>query len=64
MTLLDISTGEFFVVMADHDTIFQNILPEIARYRPAECILPAAVPDLPESAVPRTGCYCYHLQGR
>ena len=46
MALLDISTGEFFVVMADHDTIFQNILSEIARYRPAECILPEAVPDL------------------
>ena len=46
MALLDISTGEFFVVMADHDAIFQNILSEIARYRPAECIIPSAVPDL------------------
>jgi DNA mismatch repair protein MutS len=46
MAFLDISTGEFFVMMADHDTIFQNILSEIARYRPAECIIPSAVPDL------------------
>jgi len=45
MALLDISTGEFFVAMADHDPGFQNILSEIARYRPAECILPSTVPD-------------------
>ena len=45
MALLDISTGEFFVAMADHDTGFQNILSEIARYRPAECIIPSTVPD-------------------
>ena len=45
MALLDISTGEFFVAMADHDPGFQNILSEIARYRPAECILPSTAPD-------------------
>ena len=45
MALLDISTGEFFVAMADHDPGFQSILSEIARYRPAECILPSIVPD-------------------
>jgi DNA mismatch repair protein MutS len=45
MALLDISTGEFFVVLADHDPSFQNILSEIARYRPAECIIPSTVPD-------------------
>jgi DNA mismatch repair protein MutS len=45
MALLDISTGEFFVAMADHDPGFQNILSEIARYRPAECIVPSAVSD-------------------
>jgi len=45
IALLDISTGEFFVAMADHDSSFQNILSEIARSRPAECILPSTVPD-------------------
>jgi DNA mismatch repair protein MutS len=45
MALLDISTGEFFVAMADHDSSFQNILSEIARYRPSECIIPSSVPD-------------------
>jgi DNA mismatch repair protein MutS len=45
MALLDISTGEFFVAIADHDSGFQNILSEIARYRPAECILPSPAPD-------------------
>jgi DNA mismatch repair protein MutS len=49
MALLDISTGEFFVAMADNDSGFQNILSEIARYRPAECIIPSTVPaDLKE----------------
>ncbi len=45
IALLDISTGEFFVTVADHDTGSFNILSEIARYRPAECILPVNVPD-------------------
>jgi len=45
MALLDISTGEFFVATVDHDPAFQNILSEIARYRPAECIIPSTVPD-------------------
>jgi DNA mismatch repair protein MutS len=49
MALLDISTGEFFVVLADHDPGFENILSEIARYRPAECIVPSGLPaDLTE----------------
>ena len=45
IALLDISTGEFFVASIDHDHGFENILSEIARYRPAECIVPSAVPD-------------------
>jgi DNA mismatch repair protein MutS len=45
IALLDISTGEFFVASIDHDQGFQNILSEIARYRPAECIVPSAIPD-------------------
>jgi DNA mismatch repair protein MutS len=40
LALLDISTGEFFVARIDHDAGLQNILSEIARYRPAECIVP------------------------
>ena len=61
MALLDISTGEFFVVMAENDSGFQNILSEIARYRPAECILPSTVPaDLMER-VPGPGGRCYNL---
>ncbi len=44
MAFLDISTGEFFIVPADYEPGFENILSEVARYRPAECILPLAVP--------------------
>jgi DNA mismatch repair protein MutS len=44
MALLDISTGEFFVVLAGHDPCFENILSEVARYRPAECIIPSGLP--------------------
>jgi DNA mismatch repair protein MutS len=49
MAFLDISTAEFFVVITDQDTGFENILSEIARYNPAECIMPSEVPaDLVE----------------
>jgi len=44
IALLDISTGEFFVASINSDPGFENILSEIARYRPAECIVPSAVP--------------------
>jgi DNA mismatch repair protein MutS len=43
IALLDISTGEFFVTVTGNDSSFQNVISEIARYRPAECIVPAAV---------------------
>lgn len=43
--LLDISTGEFFVSTVDHDPALQDLLSEIARYHPAECIVPSTVPD-------------------
>jgi DNA mismatch repair protein MutS len=49
VALLDISTGEFFVTVTAHagipdlDTGFQNVISEIARYRPAECIVSSAV---------------------
>ena len=45
IALLDISTGEFFVASVECDPGFENILSEIARYRPAECIVPSSVPD-------------------
>ena len=43
--LLDITTGEFFASLTDHDPGLNNLRSEIARYRPAECIVPSAVPD-------------------
>lgn len=46
VALLDISTGEFFVTITGHDENLQNLLSEIARYHPAECIVPSAVPDV------------------
>jgi DNA mismatch repair protein MutS len=45
IALLDISTGEFFVTIVDHDNGFLNILSEIARNRPAECIVPSTITD-------------------
>ncbi|NMB78949.1 MAG: DNA mismatch repair protein MutS [Methanomicrobiales archaeon] len=45
MAMLDISTGEFFVSMVDHDPALQNLQSEIARYHPAECIVPSSVPE-------------------
>ena len=45
IALLDISTGEFFVTTTDQDEHHQNILSEIARYHPAECILPSVVTE-------------------
>lgn len=45
IALLDISTGEFFVTIIRHDPSLQSLLSEIARYRPAECIVPSAVPE-------------------
>ncbi|MFA5237949.1 MAG: DNA mismatch repair protein MutS, partial [Methanoregula sp.] len=45
MALLDISTGEFFVSTLPGEGIAENIRSEIARYRPAECILPSTVDE-------------------
>jgi len=54
LALLDISTGEFFAARIEHDGGFQNILSEIARYRPAECIIPqGSGPELLERLVER-----------
>ena len=43
IALLDISTGEFFVTSIENDEHYQNLLSEIARYRPAEIIMPTSV---------------------
>ena len=45
MALLDISTGEFFVGALPADGIAGSIRSEIARYRPAECIIPSGVEE-------------------
>ncbi|MFA5331961.1 MAG: DNA mismatch repair protein MutS [Methanoregula sp.] len=45
IALLDISTGEFFVSALPADQIHENIRSEIARYRPAECIVPSSVDE-------------------
>ncbi len=45
MALLDISTGEFFVSTLPSEDIVGNIRSEIARYRPAECIVPSTVDE-------------------
>ncbi|MDD1681545.1 MAG: DNA mismatch repair protein MutS, partial [Methanoregula sp.] len=45
IALVDITTGEFFVSVVEHDTNLNNILSEVARYRPRECIIPSTIPD-------------------
>jgi DNA mismatch repair protein MutS len=45
IALLDISTGEFFVTASEQDDHHQNLMSEIARYHPAECILPSTVTE-------------------
>jgi DNA mismatch repair protein MutS len=41
--ILDISTGEFFASSAARDLHFQALLSEIARYKPAECLVPPSL---------------------
>ena len=43
IALLDISTGEFFVMVAAGGSGFEDVISAIARYRPAECIVPPAM---------------------
>jgi len=45
IALLDITTGEFFVSVIEHDANLANLLSEIARYRPRECIIPSTIPE-------------------
>ncbi|MCX6685530.1 MAG: DNA mismatch repair protein MutS [Methanoregula sp.] len=44
IAFLDISTGEFFVTWCSPDMKVPEITSEIARYHPAECIIPSAFP--------------------
>ncbi len=55
IAFLDISTGEFFVTSCAQDTIAPQISSEIARYRPAECIIPSHVPSDISSALKNLG---------
>ena len=55
MALLDISTGEFFVSTIRHSTHLQDLLSEIERYSPAECILPVSAPGALEQQLEDRG---------
>jgi len=55
IAFLDISTAEFFVTSCPQDTIAQQISSEIARYRPAECIIPSNVPSDISNALKNLG---------
>jgi len=45
IAFLDISTGEFFVTGVPYDNVIAGTVSEIARYLPAECIMPVSAPD-------------------
>jgi len=45
IALLDISTAEFFAATVPHDATLEALRSEIVRYRPAECIVPASLPE-------------------
>jgi DNA mismatch repair protein MutS len=55
MALLDISTGEFFVSTLPSEDIAENIRSEIARYRPAECIVPSTVDEELRTSLQQNG---------
>ncbi len=42
--LLDISTGEFFVSRSGGERARENVLSELARYRPRECVISENAP--------------------
>ncbi len=61
IALLDISTGEFFAATIAQDPGSEGLRSEIARYRPAECIVPSSVPEsirqrIRDSGVVLTAC--------
>ena len=45
LAFLDISTGEFFVSGISAGNPLQELLSEVARYHPAECIVPSSIPE-------------------
>ncbi|WAC04001.1 MAG: DNA mismatch repair protein MutS [Methanoregula sp.] len=45
LAFLDISTGEFFVQSIAAGNPLQDLISEIARYHPAECIVPSGFPE-------------------
>ena len=45
IALLDITTGEFSASLVSHDPGLDGLRSEIARYRPAECIVPSSLPE-------------------
>ncbi len=55
MALLDVSTGEFFVAALPTGGIPGNIRSEIARYRPAECIVPSGINEDLRDLIRRDG---------
>ena len=55
IALLDISTGEFFAATVPHDPGLDGLRSEIAGYRPAECIVPASVPEPVRQRIRDTG---------
>ena len=55
IALLDISTGEFFVLAIPAEGSTGNLRSEIARYRPAECIVPSSVDEELRTSLRRDG---------
>jgi DNA mismatch repair protein MutS len=55
LAFLDISTGEFFVTSIAAGNPMQEILSEVARYHPAECIIPSFLPETIITAIKNIG---------
>ncbi len=59
VAFLDISTGEFFVAGIPHGMPVSAICSEIARYHPAECIVPSTTPPQIVTAIADTGVFAH-----
>jgi len=57
LAFLDISTGEFFVSEVPPEV--HSVVSEVARYRPAECIVPSAVPAAVIRTLSDSGIYVH-----
>ncbi len=55
IALLDISTGEFFAATVPYDTTLDGLRSEIARYRPAECLIPSSLAEPARQRIRDTG---------